>query len=363
MSSSSTLLLMVVLFLEPPAGMTLTTAAGTGQQGYGGDGGPAIRAQLDQPFDVALDAKGNVFFSDTFNHRIRRIDAETGVITTVAGRGEAGFSGDGGPAIEARLHEPYGVCLDAQGTLYFVDRLNRRIRRVDAVHGHISTVAGNGKADYGGDGGPAVAAGLIEPNGVALDPSGRTLYIADVAGHRIRRVDLASGRIDTFAGTGRSRHEGDGGPAGRASIRGARAVAVGPDGTVFILEREGNSLRAVDPGTGLIRTIAGTGRTGHGGDDGPAAAATFNGPKELDVDRAGNLWIVDTENHAIRFIDRVTGRILTAAGNGKAGGDGDGGPGPRGRLNRPHGVAVGPDGSVWIGDTNNHRLRRLVPAR
>jgi sugar lactone lactonase YvrE len=313
------------------------------------------------PFDVAFDAQGNLFFSDTFNHRIRRIDARTGVITTVAGDGKKGFSGDGEPATEAELNEPYGVVLDARGNLFLADRLNRRVRRVDAGTGTITTVAGDGSKSYSGDGGPATKAGLVEPNGVALDSSGDRLLIADVADHRIRVVNLRNGLITTFAGTGRGRHDGDGGPAASASIFGARAVEVGPDGTVFILERQGNTLRAVDPATGLIRTVAGTGAKGFSGDGGPALKATFDGPKELAVDRAGNLFLVDTENHAIRRIDAKTGVVRTLAGNGQRGGEGDGGPAASARLDRPHGVAIGPDGAVYIGDTGNHRLRKVVP--
>ena len=340
---------------------TITTAVGTGQQGDEGDGGPAIAARLYLPFDVALDARGDLYLSDTFNHRVRKVDHATGRITTVAGDGKSGFAGDGGPAVKARLHEPYGLALSADGDLFLVDRLNRRVRRVDGRTGIITTVAGDGSRGTSGDGGPATAAGLVEPNGVALGRDGRTLFIADVAGHRIRSVDLSTGRIATFAGTGKPRHEGDGGPASKAAIAGARAVDVGPDGSVYILEREGNSLRVVRPDTGTITTIAGTGARGYSGDGGPAASATFNGPKELAVDAAGNVWIVNTENHAIRVVDAATHRIRTVAGNGHQGGDGDGGPPTSARLDRPHGVAVGPDGTFWIGDTHNHRIRRVSP--
>jgi DNA-binding beta-propeller fold protein YncE len=187
--------------------------------------------------------------------------------------------------------------------------------------------------------------------------------IADVAGHRIRRVALADGRITTLTGTGHGRHDGDGGPADRASIWGARAVEVGPDGSVYILEREGNCLRVVSPETGIITTLAGTGERGYSGDGGPARSARFNGPKELAVDPAGNIWIVDTENHAIRFIDPASKQVRTIAGTGQVGGDGDGGPATAARLDRPHGVAVAPDGSVYIGDTHNHRVRRVAPGR
>jgi DNA-binding beta-propeller fold protein YncE len=344
-------------------GQLILTVAGTGTAGGGGDGGPTAEAQLNMPFDVALDAHGNIYFSDTFNHRVRRIDQKSGTITTVAGNGSAGFSGDAGPAAKAQLKEPYGIVLDADGNLFIVDRLNRRVRRVDSRTRIITTIAGNGTKAYGGDGGPAIAAGLAEPNGVAIDRSGRFLLIADVGGNRVRKVDLATGRISTFAGTGRARHDGDGKPAADASIWGARAVDVGPDGSVYILEREGNTVRVVNPKTGAIETIAGTGAKGYSGDGGPAGLASFNGPKELAVDASGNIWVVDTENHAIRFIDATTRVIQTVAGQGRSGAGGDGGPATRASLDRPHGVAVGPDGTFWIGDTHNHRIRRVGPHR
>ena len=182
-----------------------------------------------------------------------------------------------------------------------------------------------------------------------------------MADNRVRVVDLATGTIQTFAGTGRRQHAGDDGPARAASIAGARAVEVGLDGTVYILEREGNTLRAVDPKTGIITTVAGTGAKGYTGDGGPARSATFNGPKELAIDADGHLSIVDTENHAIRRIDARTGVITTVAGNGRRGGAGDGGPATTAQLDRPHGVAVGPDGALYIGDTGNHRIRKVGP--
>lgn len=339
----------------------MTTAAGTGQKGFSGDGGPATRAALNNPFDVAFDRAGNLYFSDTFNQRIRKIDRKTGVVTTIAGNGAKGDSGDGGPALQAAMNEPYGIVFDRKGNLYFADRLNSRVRRIDGQTQVITTLAGNGSKAYSGDGGPADQAGLVEPNGVALNPEETRLFIADVANHRIRVVDLASGVISTFAGNGAGRHAGDGGPASAASIFGARAVEVGADGTVYVLERQGNSLRAVNPATGVINTIAGTGAKGYTGDGGPAIKATFNGPKELAIDAAGNLFIVDTENQAIRRIDARTGTISTLAGTGKLGGGGDGGPAAAGQLARPHGVVVGPDGVVYIGDTENHRVRKVTP--
>src|SRR3954469_7046820 len=277
----------------------ITTAVGTGEKGFAGDGGPAQAALLNGPFDVAFDSAGNLFFSDTFNHRIRRVDARTGVIRTIAGNGEAGYAGDRGPATQASLNEPYGIAIDRAGNIFVADRLNRRIRRIDAASGVITTLAGTGEA-YSGDGGPAPRAGLPEPNGLALDAEERHLYIADVADHRVRIVDLSAGTIDTFAGTGQAEHGGDGAPAREARIFGARAVKLGPDGAVYILERQGSSLRAVDPQTGAIATIAGTGARGFGGDGGAALAAIFDAPKEMALAPDGDILIVDTENHAIR---------------------------------------------------------------
>lgn len=340
-----------------PQSAILDSPVGTGQPGGTGDGGPAVEARLNGPFDVAFDADGNLFLSDTFNHRIRRVDASTGEISTVVGSGHKGFSGDGGPATEAKLDEPYGICIDQEGSLYFADRLNGRVRKVDPS-GVISTVAGNGGDIGSGDHGPAVSAGLVEPNGVALDPSETTLYIADVAGHRLRAVDLKTGAIRTVAGTGEGRHSGDDGPASLALLNGPRAVEVGPDGTIYILERNGNTLRSIDPASGMIQTIAGTGRKGYSGDGGPALEATFDGPKEMAI-ADGAILIVDTENHVIRRLDLDSGRITTVAGSGIAGGAGDGGEATRGQLDRPHGVAVGPKGEIVIGDTNNHRIRRV----
>ena len=341
------------------ANYAITTAVGTGEKGFAGDGGPATAALLNGPFDVAFDGAGNLYFSDTFNHRIRRIDAQRGIITTIAGNGECGYAGDDGPAVRASLNEPYGIAIDQAGNIFIADRLNRRVRRVDAASGVITTLAGTGEAAYSGDDGPAARAGLAEPNGLAFDAAQRQLYITDVADYRVRVVDLAARTIATFARTGKSEHSGDGGPASAAGIFGARAVKLGSDGTVYILERQGSSLRAVDPATGIITTIAGTGARGYSGDGGPALAAVFDAPKEMAIDRDGSILIVDTENHAIRRFDRRTGLVMAVAG-GRKGGGGDGGPALEAGLDRPHGAVVGPDGAIYIGDTNNHRIRKVV---
>ncbi len=338
----------------------ITTAVGTGERGYGGDGGPALQALLNGPFDIGFDSGGNLYFSDTFNHCIRRVDARTDVITTIAGCGEAGYSGDGGPATRARFNEPYGIAVDRAANIYIADRHNHCVRRVDNATGTVTTLAGNGSSGFSGDDGAASRAGMVEPNGLALGPEQRQLFIADVADHRVRVVDLVTGFIWTFAGTGEAEHSGDSGPAAAAGIHGARAVKVVADGTLYILERQGSTLRRVDAGTGIITTVAGTGARGYAGDGGPALAAVFDAPKEFTIDRDGNLLIVDTENHAIRRIDRRTGTISAVAGNGRQGGGGDGGDPRAASFDRPHGAAVDADGSIYIGDTNNHRIRKVI---
>jgi DNA-binding beta-propeller fold protein YncE len=340
----------------------ITTVVGTGKRGYAGDGGPATQSLLNGPFDVGFDADGNLYFADTFNHCIRRVDARSDIITTVAGCGEAGYSDDGGPAVRARFNEPYGIAVDKTGNIYVADRHNHCVRRVDTASGTVTTLAGNSASGFGGDDGPARRAGMVEPNGLALDPAQKRLYIADVADHRVRVVDLASGIIWTFAGTGEAEHSGDAGPASAAGVHGARAVKVAADGTAYILERQGSTLRAVHPRSGIITTVAGTGAKAYTGDGGPATAAAFNAPKELAIDREGNLLIVDTENHVIRRVDLHRRTVATVAGSGSQGGDGDGGPATAAALDRPHGAAVAADGSIYIGDTNNHRIRRVARA-
>ena len=349
------IIVLAVILTDP----TISSMAGTGEKGFSGDGGPAAKARLNQPFDVALDRTGNLYFSDTFNHRIRRVDATTGVITTVAGSGRKGFGGDGGQAGDAMLNEPYGIELDTDGNLFIVDRLNFCIRRVDGKSGIMTTIAGTGgKSGYGGDGGPATKALFVEPNGIALDGKGN-LYVADVAGHRVRVVDLESGTIETLGGNGKGVTAGDGGALKNATFNGPRAVAVHPDGSLYVVERNGHSVRRVDLAKGTIDRFAGTGKRGYSGDGGTAREATFDGPKEIDIDREGNVFIVDTENEAIRRVDAKSGIITTIAGKGrmKTPGLGDGGKPTEATLGRPHGVVVGPDGAVYIGDTNSHRIQ------
>jgi hypothetical protein len=332
----------------------IETIAGTGAKGYAGDGGLAREALLNEPFMCAFDAEGNLYVAEAINHCVRRIDRTTGLITTVAGTGIAGYAGDGGPATRATLNQPYALQIDTNGDIYIADRLNAVIRRVDAATHRIATVAGTGDAGSGGDGGPGTRAQLREPNDCFLDGRGG-LLIADVQDQRIRRLDIRSGTIATVAGTGDKARAGDGGPARAASILGARAVCTDRQGQIFICEREGNGIRKVDV-DGIMSTYAGTGERGYGGDGGPALAATWGAPKAIRCDRHDNLLVVDTENHAIRRIDRTTGLVTTIAG-GHQGGEGDGGPATLAGLDRPHGCDVDAQGDIYIADSNNHRVR------
>jgi hypothetical protein len=355
--------LLVVLLSPVFSPLHITTLAGTGQMGYSGDGGPAVQARFNQPFLCELDRRGGLFVADALNHCIRHID-EHGICTTVVGTGKKGYSGDGGPANRATLNEPYAVVQDRVGNLYIVDRLNAVVRRVDGKSGIISTLAGTGVKGFSGDGGPARDAQLREPNDCFLTGHDG-LLIADVADWRIRRVDLRTGIITTLAGTGKpadkklAHSSGDGGPATKAVLAGARAVCVDGKGNTYICEREGNAIRRVDS-NGIISTVAGTGENGYSGDGGSAVKARLNGPKGLRCDRAGNLIIADCENHAIRRVDSVTNVIRTVAG-GRRGDGGDGGPALQAGLKRPHGCIVDKDGALIICDSENHRVRRVGP--
>jgi sugar lactone lactonase YvrE len=258
------------------------------------------------------------------------------------------------------MNEPYALQVDRNGDLYIVDRLNAVVRKADAATGLISTVAGTGEKGYGGDGGPGTLAQMREPNDCFLDDEGG-LLIADMQDQRVRRLDLATGTITTFAGTGEKVRDGDGGLASEAGINGARAVCGDGQGNIYICEREGNAVRKVD-GSGTMTTFAGeSGGMGYSGDGGPAVLATFKGPKAIRCDAAGNVFVVDTENHAVRKIDATSGVITTVAG-GREGGAGDGGPATMAGLARPHGCVTDESGNLVIADSNNHRVRvaRLV---
>ncbi len=334
----------------------ITTVAGNGQQSYSGDGGPATSAALNRPEQVAVDAAGNIYVGDTKNHRIRRIDAVTKIITTYAGTGQDGFGGDGGSAQLAGLTFPSQVTFDTAGNFYLADSGNSRIRMVDKS-GVISTVAGNGRVNYTGDGGRAVSASLADPSGVAVDGFGQ-IYIADTANFRIRRVD-SGGIIQTVAGNGRTSFVGDDGPAWGASLLMPYGLTTDSAGNVYIADQVNLRIRKVDATTGLITTVAGSDALGFQGENGPATQAAFSFPRGVAVDSAGNIFVADTLNNRIRKVDAATKIVTTYAGNGGQDNPADNVPATQSSVVSPYGVGIGTDDSLFIADTGTHRIRKV----
>ena len=341
--------------------MIITTVAGNGNYGYSGDGGPATIASLYDPQGVAVGPDGSIYIADAENFRIRRVGPD-GIITTVAGNGTQGHSGDGGPATSASLNFPWSVAVGPDGSIYIAEADIGFIRRV-GPDGIITTVAGNGNYGYSGDGGPATIASLYDPQGVAVGPDG-SIYIADAENFRIRRVG-PDGIITTVAGGKSTSYPdyaplGDGGPATSASLYDPQGVAVGPDGSIYIADTDNYRIRRVGP-DGIITTVAGNGISSYGGDGGPATSASLNFPWSVAVGSDGSIYIADTINYRIRRVV-PDGIITTVAGNGNQGYGGDGGPATSALINLPFGVAVGPDGNFYIADMPNYRIRRAVPS-
>lgn len=406
----------------------ITTVAGSGL-GYSGDGGPATSAHMYSPQAVAVDAAGNLYIADSYNNRIRKVDVN-GTITTVAGNGMNGFSGDGGAAINAEIRDPKAVAVDAAGNLYIADNRNNRVRRV-SVGGIITTVAGNGGVNYTGDNGPATSAELADPKGVAIDAAGNlyittgynvtrkvavggtittvagfaytandgscyvlstvcfsgdgapatgenarfygnfgvavdaagNLYIADTGNNRIRKVNT-SGTLTTAVGNGTQSYAGDGGLATKAQFYTPAGIALDGAGNVYIADYDNNVIRKLDA-VGKITTVAGIGpgpsttfSGGYSGDGGAATSAQLNRPSGVAADAAGNLYIADTKNQVIRKVS-ASGTITTVVGTGTGGYFGDGGAAISAQLYYPAGVAVGAAGDLYIADTSNNRIRKV----
>jgi streptogramin lyase len=352
----------VCLLVHPAvaAPARIETFAGTGEAGYSGDGGPAVNARLNGPFGVARGPDGALVICDTLNHAIRRVAAD-GTISTVAGCGRKGYSGDGGPATAAELSEPYEVRFDRAGHMFFVEMRNHVVRRVDARTRIISTVAGTGTAGFGGDGGPAVKAALKSPHSIQFGPDG-ALYICDIGNHRIRRVDGKTGIMTTFAGTGEKVPTPDGSPIAGTPLNGPRAIDFDALGDMWLALREGNQVFRIDMRRGVIRHVAGTGKKGFTGNGGPAKTATLSGPKGIAVGLDGNVYLADTESHSVRRIDVRRGTLDLVAGTGVAGDGSDGDP-LACAMNRLHGIFVDADGAIIVGDTSTHRVRVIRPAR
>ena len=386
----------------------IKTVAGNGTAGLSGDGGPAMAASLNEPKALCLDGRGDLLIADSENHVIRKVDRARGVILTVAGASSAAdilgkteqaaaaaddpfgeghgttdkdfaqqadlsgtvryvatgtaavkrFGGDGGQASEALLNFPTAIAVDQAGHLYIADTMNHRVRRVDANTGMISTLAGLGHPRFSGDGGPSVKAGMNEP--AALAVYGECLYIADQSNNRVRMIDLRTELITTIAGTGSAGYNGDEMPAVEASLAGPSGLAVGMDGTLYVADTFNGRIRAVDLSTGAISTTVGDG--GEYRYQGPreAASKSLSRPSGIAVDRDGNLLITDSDNHVIRRWERATGRIDRVAGIGEAGGGGDGGSALEAGLSYHFGIVVDVNGHLLVADTFNHRIREIM---
>ncbi len=347
-----------VLLLETLASAaTVTTLVGTGAPGFS-------ETQVNNPYGMAIGPDGGLYFCDRGNQRIRRIDLKTKKMTTIAGNGHGGYSGDGGPATDATLSEPHEIAFDRAGDLYIAERDNHVIRKVNMKTGVISTLAGTGQAGFSGDGGPAARAQLRQPQGIFMNSDG-TLLILDVGNHRIRRVHLDTGIIETWAGTGTTDPTPEGSAVVGTPVAGPRSLAISPRGDLYLALREGNAILRVDAKTKTYSRIAGTGENGFSGDGGPAPTAKFGGsatgagarvagPKGLAYGSRNSLFVADTDSHAIRKINLNTGIITTVLGTGEMG-DGPQTDPLHYRLTRPHGVLFA-NGVLYVADSEAHRI-------
>jgi sugar lactone lactonase YvrE len=343
--------LAVVILLASSAGRaadaTVNTLVGTGVAGYS-------ETQVNNPYGQVIGPDGALYFCDLDNQRIRRLDLATKRLTTVAGNGERGYRGDGGPAPAAALNMPHEIAFDRLGNLYIAERDNHVIRKVDHATGIISTVAGTGAPGFGGDGGPGKQAQLRQPHSLVIDRDGSVL-VCDIGNRRIRRIHVDTGTIETYAGTGDANPTPDGAPVKGTPLNGPRTFAMASNGDLYLALREGNAILRIDRATQTFHRVAGTGEQGYTGDGGPAVNAKLAGPKGLAIGPDNMLYVADTENHVIRRIDLRTGVITTVLGTGTRGD----GPEPNPlecRLSRPHAVLAVKD-ALYVADSEAHRIR------
>ena len=338
---------------------SVSTFAGNGTKGYSGDGGPATSATMNDPFGVIRGPDGAIWYCEYGGQRIRRVDKD-GKITLIAGNGKAGFTGDGGPATAATFNLPHELRFGPKrGNLFIVDMQNHAVRKIDTKTGIITTVVGTGKPGYTGDGGQADQAQLKQPHSIQFDANG-DLFICDIGNNVIRKVDMKTKVITTIAGTGKPGITPDGAPIKGTPLKGPRSIDFDAAGNLWICTREGNQVFKLDLKADRITHIAGNGKKGFTGNGGPAKLATLSSPKGVAVDAAGNAWLVDTESHSIRKVDAKTGNLELVIGTGQKHDGPDGDPLKCG-LARPHGIWVDPDGTVFVGDSENHRVRVLKP--
>jgi trimeric autotransporter adhesin len=335
------------------SGGSINTIAGKNVAGFQGDGGAATNAHLNTPTGVGVDSTGNIYIADSANNRIRKVSS--GNITTIAGNGNAAFTGDGAAATAASFNQPVAVAIDGSGNIFVVDQLNNAVRKITSA-GVISTIAGTGTAGYNGDNIAASTAQLYFPTGVAVDANGN-IYIADLANNRIREITAASGLITTVVGTGVAGYAGDSGAATAAQLSAPSGVALSKSGDLYIVDQGNNVVRKVTSGT--ISTVAGTGAPGNTGDGGKATAALLSNPYGIAVDSTGNFYISDVVNNRVRKVG-TDGNISNAAGNGVAGFKGDGHSATAAEVNGPHGLAIDSKGNLFIADTRNQVIREVT---
>ena len=330
----------------------ISTIAGNGGLTSTGDGGPALSAAIGYPYSMAIDRAGNIYVA--LAGRIRKIDAASGIITTIAGTGTTGFSGDSGLAVNARIGTPFSITVDMADNVYFTE--THRIRKITAATGIINTIAGSGTSGYTGDGGPAINAQLAFPESITSDNAGN-LYISDAANNVIRKITAATGIITKYAGGGAG---GDGGPATSADISYPDAIVVDAAGNLYLSEN--NKIRFINAATGIINTVAGNGTGGNTGDDGDASYATFNSPQYLAISRAGDLYIHDYNHFVIRKITGATNIISNYCGNYTKGASGIGGPASEAQLYQFNNATVDRAGNIYVTDINNHKVYRIDAA-
>jgi sugar lactone lactonase YvrE len=352
MNRRQALAALLAAFARPSAAAapSVSTLIGTGSRGYSDH-------EVNNPYGLVIGPDRALYFCDLDNQRIRRVDLETHRTSVVAGNGQKGYEGDGGSATAAALNMPHEIQFDSAGNIYIAERDNHVIRKVEGKTGIISTFAGTGIPGFSGDGGPAAQAQLRQPHSIAVDPSGK-LLICDIQNHRIRQVDFATGVIETYGGTGERQPTPDGALVKTAALNGPRTMAFDGNGDLYLALREGNAVYRIASKAGTIHHLAGTGEQDYAGDGGPARLAKLAGPKGLALG-GGRLYVADTESHVIRSIKLDSGVITTVLGTGRRGD----GPEPdplRCELSRPHGVFVDRDGVLYVSDSEAHRIRVLT---
>jgi len=354
------LLCSVALFFSLQAKLQIITTVAGGIGGYSGDGGLALNAGLGNAFDVDFDKADNMYIVQKYHNVVRKVNKSTGIITTIAGNGTAGYSGDNVLGAQAQLNDPISVAVDSFGNIYIADHFNERIRKVDGTTGIITTIAGTGVNGYSGDGGLAINAKIQDPIGVAVDALGNNLYIAEGVGSRIRKVNLTTGIITTIAGNGGLGYNGDGILATNAELNQPSAIAIDSASNIYFADFANYRIRKINASDGIIHTVAGNGTSGHSGMDGRATNAQIGFCQGIALDNNNNIFIADWGWNYVMKINLVDSIITAVAGNGNMGYNGDGIPPTQADLYAPDGVATDSKGNFYIADGGNSRIRKVT---